>query len=160
MGKSRLPTEMQKGHLTVVNIEKRKAEESSVKTGKNQLRRPPVWLVDDVAVKEWKRLVKELEKIEMIGNLDKNNLGGYCNAFSNYVKTTEMLKEQPLCIDRETRNGTITVKNPLVDIQRNFAEEMRKFASLCGLTIDARLKAAALKTSKTEEKLEEQFGAI
>ena len=54
MGKSRLPTEMQKGHLTVVNIEKRKAEESSVKTGKNQLRRPPVWLVDDVAVKEYK----------------------------------------------------------------------------------------------------------
>ena len=110
--------------------------------------------------KEWRRIVKELEKINLIGNLDRNNLGGYCNAFANYVKATEILKDQTYYIDRETRNGVIVVKNPMVDIQRTYAEEMRKFASLCGLTIDARLKAAAVKSDKTREAITNKFGNI
>ena len=92
--------------------------------------------------------------------LDRNNLGGYCNAFANYVKATEILKDQTYYIDRETRNGVIVVKNPMVDIQRTYAEEMRKFASLCGLTIDARLKAAAVKSDKTREAITNKFGNI
>ena len=85
---------------------------------------------------------------------------GYCNAFANYVKATEILKDQTYYIDRETRNGVIVVKNPMVDIQRTYAEEMRKFASLCGLTIDARLKAAAVKSDKTREAITNKFGNI
>ena len=41
-----------------------------------------------------------------------------------------------------------------------YAEEMRKFASLCGLTIDARLKAAAVKSDKTREAITNKFGNI
>ena len=55
---------------------------------------------------------------------------------------------------------TLVVKNPMVDIQRTYAEEMRKFASLCGLTIDARLKAAAVKSDKTREAITNKFGNI
>lgn len=160
MGRARKPLDMQKGNLTIVSIERRKAEEKKVKTGASQLSRPPDWLIDEVAEKEWKRIVKELKKINLIGNLDRNNLGGYCNAFSNYVKATNILKEQSYYIDRETRTGIIVVKNPMVDIQRTYAEEMRKFASLCGLTIDARLKAAAIKTDKTQEEITRKFGNI
>ena len=103
---------------------------------------------------------KELKKINLIGNLDRNNLGGYCNAFANYVKATNILRDQTFYIDRETRNGVIVVKNPMVDIQKGYAEEMRRFASLCGLTIDARLKAAAIKTDKTQEDITKKFGNI
>ena len=151
MGRPRKPLAEQRGNLTVLTMQTRAAEEESVSTGKNQLKRPPDWLIDDVAKKEWRRIVKELEKIGLIGNLDRNNLGGYCNAFANYVKATNILKEQTYYIDRETRNGVIVVKNPMVDIQRTYADEMRRFASLCGLTIDSRLKAAAVKTDKTRE---------
>lgn len=87
-------------------------------------------------------------------------MGGYCNAYANYIKATDILKEQTYYIDRETRNGVIVVKNPMVDIQTNYANEMRKFASLCGLTIDSRLKAAVTKTEKTEEMIQERFGNI
>ena len=52
------------------------------------------------------------------------------------------------------------VKNPLIDIQTNYAAEMRKFAGLCGMTIDSRLKAAVQKVDEKEEKLEQKFGAI
>lgn len=160
MGRPRKPLEMQKGNLTIISMEKRKNEEKKATTGSNQLSRPPDWLIDETAVKEWKRIVKELKKIDLIGNLDRNNLGGYCNAFANYIKATEILKNQTFYIDRETRTGVIVVKNPMVDIQRIYAEEMRKFASLCGLTIDARLKAAAIKTDKTQEDITRKFGNI
>lgn len=160
MGRPRKPLAEQRGNLTVLTMQTRAAEEESVSTGKNQLKRPPDWLIDDVAKKEWRRIVKELEKIGLVGNLDRNNLGGYCNAFANYVKATNILKEQAYYIDRETRNGVIVVKNPMVDIQRTYADEMRRFASLCGLTIDSRLKAAAVKTDKTREEITSKFGNI
>lgn len=160
MGRSRKPIETQRGNLTVITMQNRKKEEQDISTGKNQLKRPPDWLIDDVAKKEWRRIIKELEKINLVGNLDRNNLGGYCNAFANYVKATNILKEQAYYIDRETRNGVIVVKNPMVDIQKTYADEMRRFASLCGLTIDSRLKAAATKTSKSKEEIENKFGVI
>lgn len=160
MGRPRKPVEMQRGNLTVLTMENRSTEEKSVSTGKNQLARPPDWLIDDVAKKEWKRIVKELKKINLIGNLDRNNLGGYCNAFANYVRSTEMMRDQEYYMERETRTGTIIVKNPMVDIQKTYAEEMRKFAALCGLTIDARLKAAAIKTDKMQEEIAKEFGNI
>lgn len=107
MGRPRKPLTEQRGNLTVITMQTREAEEDSVTTDKNQLKRPPTWLIDNVAKKEWRRIVKELEKINLIGNLDRNNLGGYCNAFANYVKATEILKNQTYYIDRETRNGVI-----------------------------------------------------
>lgn len=134
--------------------------EEAVKTERNQLKRPLSWLVDDVAKKEWKRVIAELEKISIVGNLDVTNIGGYCNAFSNYVKASEILKDQTYCIERETRTGVMVVKNPMIEVQKNYADEMRKFASLCGLTIDSRLKAGASKVEKQENDIEMKFGAI
>lgn len=160
MGKTRKPIDMQKAHLTLVEKQNRKMEEESVTTGNNQLKTPPKWLINDTAKKEWRRIVKELNKISIVGNLDYANLGGYCNAYANYIKATDILKEQTYYINRETRNSVIVVKNPMVDIQTNYANEMRKFASLCGLTIDSRLKAAVTKTEKTEEMIQERFGNI
>lgn len=160
MGRGRKPVEMQKGNITVIDGRKRKTEEDSVTVGKDQIEKPPAWLIDNVAKKEWRRLVKEMDKIDIIGNLDRNNLAGYCNAFSNYQKATKELKDAPLCVEKATRTGIVVVKNPIIDIQRLYADEMRKFASLCGLTIDSRLKAAVTKTRKTEESVKEKFGGI
>jgi P27 family predicted phage terminase small subunit len=160
MGRHRKPSEMQKGNITVINGKNRKEEENSVVVGKDQLEKPPTWLIDNEAKKEWKRLVKELDKIDIIGNLDKNNLAGYCNAFANYQKATKELKNAPFCVEKETRSGTVIVRNPLIDIQKLYAEEMRKFASLCGLTIDSRLKAAVTKTEKKEDTIKQKFGNI
>lgn len=160
MPRPKKPIDMQKAHLTLVEKQNRKAEEDSVTNGNNQLKTPPRWLINDVAKKEWRRIVRELNKIQIVGNLDYANLGGYCNAYANYIQVTEILKDQTYSIERETRTGTIIVKNPLVDIQTNYAAEMRRFAALCGLTIDSRLKAAVVKTEKTEDMITEKFGNI
>lgn len=160
MGRPRKPLDAQKGNITTVSMERREKEEKCVTTGKNQLIRPPDWLIDEVAKKEWRRITKELKAIDLVGNLDRNNLGGYCNAFSNYIKCTEIMKTQEYCLERYTRTGIILVGNPMIDIQKKYAEEMRKFASLCGLTIDARLKAAAVKTGNEQDEVKQKFGNI
>ena len=160
MSRARKPIEMQKAHLTLLEKQKKELEQQCVKTGNEQLKRAPKWLVDDVAAKEWRRVVKELNEIEVIGNLDLSNLGGYCNAYSGYLKATEELKTAPLVLRKETRTGEMFVRNPLIDIQTNYANEMRKFAGMCGLTIDSRLKVAVTKVDKAEETLQSKFGNI
>jgi P27 family predicted phage terminase small subunit len=158
MSRQRKPSGMQKGNLTVLEQEKKRLEEEYIRTGKDQLKYPPIWLINDIAKKEFKRIVKELKGIDIIGNLDLNNLGAYCNAFANYIQVTEELSEEPYYIERVTRTGTVIVKNPLVDIQTIYASEMRKFASLCGMTIDSRLKAATAKIDKEQEAISAKFG--
>ncbi len=160
MPRPKKPIDMQKAHNSIVEKQKKKQEEQYVITGNDQLKTAPKWLINDVAKKEWRRIVKELKQIEIVGNLDYANLAGYCNAYANYIKATEILKDQDYYIERETRTGNIVVKNPMVDIQTTYAAEMRKFASLCGLTIDSRLKAAVTKRNKEDIEIEKKFGAI
>lgn len=161
MPKPRKPLAMQKGNLTVDQQLKKEAEENIVTTGKEQLSNAPPWLINKIAQTEFKRLVAEFEKIEVIGNLDINNLGGYCNAFAFYIDATEQLKGQPLIVDKKMPNGaTQKAENPLIKIQNHYANELRKFASLCGLTIDSRLKFATTKVNKADDKIEDEFGDI
>ena len=62
MGRPRKIVDMQSAHNTKEEKQKKKQEERYVKTGRNQLKTPPKWLVDDVAKKEWRRIIKELNQ--------------------------------------------------------------------------------------------------
>lgn len=161
MGRARKPVDMQTKHLTTEEkINAQRAEETVI-VGREQLEKVPSWLIDATAKKEFKRIVAEFEKINIVGNLDLNNIAGYCNAYSLYRKTTKELKGSDLLVETQLPNGTYTLKeNPLIKIQKNYAEEMRKFASLCGLTIDSRLKAGTTKVSKENEDITDEFGDI
>ena len=99
-------------------------------------------------------------EIDVIGNLDVNNLGCYCNAFSYYISVTKQLKNEDKVIKKPTQNGEILVKNPLCDLQKMYSEEMRKFASMCGLTIDSRLKAATIAREGIDNEINDEFGDI
>lgn len=161
MGKARKPLEMQSKHVTSIEKAKRRQEEAVIVVGAEQLRQPPVWLTDQGAIKEWYRLVKELAKIDIIGNLDKNNLACYCYAYVKWIETTKELEGADLIYYVTDTNGnTVPKENPLINIQRKYGYEMRKYASLCGLTIDSRLKAATTKTTQKQEELQERFGGI
>ena len=161
MGRARKPIEMQAGHLTKSDLAEHEAAENSIIVGREQLAKPPTWLSDNIAKKEFKRIVSELNKVNIVGNLDLGNLGGYCNSYSMYRKATAELKKAPLTVKRITKEGTVTmVENPLINIQKKYAEEMRKFAALCGLTIDSRLKAATVKINRENEGIEDEFGDI
>lgn len=161
MGRYQKPYYAQRSHLTKAEKETRAQAEEMVTVGREDLEKPPSWLVDTVAKKEFKRIIKELNEIEIVGNLDLGNLGGYCNAFSYYRKATDELKRASLTITVTDKDGNETVKeHPLINIQKKYAEEMRKFASLVGLTIDSRLKAAVVKKGQYDDTIHSEFGDI
>ena len=144
MARPKKPLELQMKHLTQEEKTNKELEEQEIRNlNKNQLAKPPTWLRDLTAKKEWKRLNKELEEISVICNLDYNNLGAYCNAYSFYVQATKELD-----------------KEPLIRIQLKYSEEMKKFASLLGLTIDSRLKIATIKNQNNQNDLVDDFGDI
>ena len=156
MARPRKPLDQQTGHLTQDFQKRRKVEEAMIAAKKSALEQPPTWLLDKVARDEWKRVVEELDDLEMVGNLDYDNIGGFCNAFSMYVKISKQLKKTPILL--ETKDGPR--ENPLIATQKKYAEEMRQFAKLIGLTIDSRLKFASEKTKVIDETISEEFGAI
>ena len=59
------------------------------------------------------------------------------------------------------RQGFIYSKeNPLLSAQIKCGIEMRKFADICGLTINSRLKAAATKQKEQADTIKDEFGDI
>lgn len=160
MGRPKKPLEMQKGNLTVLQQNNKNMAEKEIIIGREQLKKPPKWLINNIAIKEFKRVVKQIENVGVVGNLDINNLGAYCNSYAFYLEATEDLVKETLIIKQQTEHGTKRVKNPLIEVQRNYADEMRKFAALCGLTVDSRLKIGTLKTTETIQKAESRFGGI
>ncbi len=113
---------------------------------------PPNWLVDDFAKKEFKKIISIVQLNDFIGDLDIYSIGGFCNAFTFYCRATNELKTQPSLLKKEA--------DSLVKKQKNFAEEMRRFAPQFGGTLDSRLKLASLKIAKQEQALESDFGEI
>jgi P27 family predicted phage terminase small subunit len=160
MGRARKPVDMQTKHLTNSEKEEKNQQEDLLILGREQLDNPPSWLSDDIAINEFKRVVKELDSVKLVGNLDLSNIGGYCNAFSTYVHSVEKLKNKSLLINQVSKSGVKLVENPYLSIRDNAAGEMRKFGSLCGINVDGRLKLATITTTKNDEDITDEFGDI
>lgn len=160
MSRTRKPVEMQKKHLTNAEKEEKQQQEEILILGKEQLEKPPNWLIDNIAKNEFIRVVAELNDVKIIGNLDLSNVGGYCNAFATYVNAIENLKGKKSLVKEVTKNGVKLVENPYLIIRDKAASEMRKFGSLCGINVDGRLKLATVQTTKQQENISDEFGDI
>lgn len=157
MGRARKTLSEQTGNLTKEIQTRRTLEQEMSKTGTEYLMKPPKWLINSVAVKEYKRIVRELSKLELLGNLDANALGNYCNAFAKYTEITQRLKDAPLTVINSAGNE---VENPLVNLQIKYSKEMRENGRLCGITIDSRLKFASQRLDAVDDEISEEFGDI
>lgn len=150
MGK-RKTLDAQKKHLTKQEIIQKQQEEKFLNTDKDQLENPPDWLLNDIAKQEWIRLLNEFKKGSVICNLDYNNLGAYCNSIAKYQ---DLVKKIGNCyiVGRE--------KNPLIELELKYSDEVRKYGNLLGLTIDSRLKSTGIQHKKEEEVIKDDFGDI
>ena len=161
MGRPKKTLEMQEGHLTKQQRLDKELQEDLLESATDQLEKPPTWLRDNIAKKEWKRLVEQFKAIGIISNLDLNNLGAYCNAYSSYLESTKELKGQSMTIEYTNKGGsTNLIENPLIKIQIKYSDEMKKYSSLLGLTIDSRLKMATIKLNETKKDITDEFGDI
>lgn len=135
-----------KSHYTKEEIERRQAEEAAIAPKSDNIRMPS-WLVDPVAKKEYKRIVKQLKDIDIMTNLDVDLLAMYCQAYAQYQKATEELRNQPLMITKYDKfDRPYQVENPLIKIQIKYSDEIKKIASQMGLSISSRIKMVPPKT--------------
>lgn len=95
---------------------------------------PPAHL-DQGAKVEWRRLVKELQKQEMVTAWDWAMFASYCANYSRIKKAEAELKKQTLTI--VAPNG-VTQKNPLVTIIKEATALMTAAADRLGLNPKAR----------------------
>ena len=156
MSRNRKVLEMSTGDMTKKLRTEKAAQSSMIVQDPSDLDRLPLDLINTKAKKEWKRVVPELKKMDIVGRLDITNLVAYCNAYSKYCEATKALRGQPLTVPSPSGEK----ENPLINVQIKYAEMFRKFADQCGLTINSRLKWAATKTKQQEEQIESEFGAI
>ncbi len=151
MWKIRKPLEAQTKHLTQEEKKIKQLEEELVFVGNDQLENPPEWLVNEIAVNEWIRLVEQFNKKYMISNLDYNNLGAYCNAFARYTSIVKNLKTDVMIVEDV---------NPLVNLELKYSDEMKRYGALLGLTMESRLKVGSGIKTTSDEKLNKEFGDI
>lgn len=151
----RKPAALHTGHHTKEELATMEAENNAATCGRSCLTgRPPKELIDSRARAEWKRITEILAGMEIIGDLDRYSLIAYANAWSLYVKSTLELSEQGLVI--ETEKGP--VKNPLINTQNTFWEQLKAAAAKAGLSVDTRLKHAALKVQDETDEMTNRFG--
>lgn len=146
------PLSTQKGHLTTEQQKQKELEEAKLKfIGREHLKKAPEWLINDYAINEWKRLVKELQESPTFNNLDYNNLGAYCNALAKYAAITKEVGLK-LRIGKEINN--------LTTLELKYSDEVKKYASLLGLTAEGKLKLMFGDTQVDKNNVKDKFGDI
>lgn len=166
MSRNRKPLKEQKGNLTKAQQENIKATEEAAAAADDQLGYAPRWLTDKAAQEEWKRLIKELKKAGLVCNLDRNNLGMYCNSWSEYLRVSRLIKmslpedEKTLLLVDEEGLPNLESYAQLIKLRKTLIDDLMKISRTCGLTLDSRLKAGQLKVDKVADAIEDAFGDI
>lgn len=145
MPKPRKTTETTVKHLTKDEIKERSRIEKKLKIDREGLQ-VPGWLQDDlIAYNEFVRVVNEVNKIDILDNLDLSILSMYCKAYSSYIDCTTMIGKTGYTIN--TKGGKVV--SPYVTAQNKYAEQILKCSSKLGLATTDRLKLVVPNAEET-----------
>lgn len=159
MGRPRKIISMQTGNIKKDVRAKREYEESLVKTDKDELEKlPSSVFLDATAKREYERVRKNLQSIDIIGNLDRNSMIVYANAYSMYLQALKETKKKDFCPTVKTSSGE--KPNPIYAILEQAKKDMDTSGSALGMSASSRLKIAAEKAKGQEESLMQIFGDI
>lgn len=149
-----------KSHLTKEEIESRKKKEERLSKLASDKIKPPAWL-SPRAKKMFKEVVNELEAIKLLANIDTYNLSILADSMDKYIKCTIDLHNADYVEEFINNKGNVSIqRNPLISIQLNYADAVRKISNDFGLTPSARLKIIETNTpelSDEEKDIEDEF---
>lgn len=159
--RNRKPLDSQSKNLTKEEKEEKLNQEKILKNMKNdKLYKAPSWLRDSIAKKKWKELIEVLlEDSELISNADSDNIGAYCDSFSEYIEYSKKLRELKKeneemqdYIEGISKNGTkYTQIHSLVILKRQARQDFQNCGKYIGLDLNSRLKLAELRLKSEEE---------
>ena len=94
----------------------------------------PSWL-DGEAKKEWRRLVKQLEDLGLLTQVDMAAFAGYCQAYARWKEAEEFISKHGTIV--KTPSG-YWQQVPQVSIAQTYLKIMHKFCEQFGLTPSSR----------------------
>lgn len=100
--------------------------------------------------REWNRVTSELERLGILGLIDRAALATYCEAWNEFEVLSDRLQNEPWTCT--TPQGTV-YQNPLLGIKNKAADRVLKAAAQFGMTPAAREKIAAKGGQGEEDKL-------
>ena len=153
MGRKVVPIAVNKKNFTKAEIEARRKAEAKLQPKKDKIKCPS-WL-DKAAKKEWRRVYKELEDLNLLTNVDITALAIYCDAYSKLLQANEEIKARGMFVEYTNKAGATNVtENPAIKTANKYIDVIRKMCGEFGLTPSARCK---LTLPKQEEKEETPF---
>lgn len=127
---------------------KREIAESKLKVARDL--KPPTWLTKD-GKKEFKRVVKESEPLQLIDNMDLSILAIYCDAYSTYLSATNKLSDMNLTVlDEEGMVALNDTAKELLKIKKTQVDIIMQCSSKLGLATSDRLRLVIPHTEETE----------
>lgn len=146
-----------KSHLTKADIEKRQQQEKELQKLNSNKIKPPGWL-GKIAKKIFKDIVKEMQSINILVNVDVYGLAILSDAMEKYIKCTVTLHSEEMKIVQATKGGgEIQIENPTVKTQMKYAETFKKYSADFGLSPASRLKIIQNNSPELDED-EAEFG--
>lgn len=125
--------------------------------------------LDKEARQEWNRMVKELESLGMLTNLDKAVFALYCQTYSTWAQASRQIQEKGMVFTtapstRTLKDGSVKVSggglpivNPYFSIADKAKEQMMKALIEMGMTPSSRSRVKATPPPKEAENKKERF---
>jgi P27 family predicted phage terminase small subunit len=132
-----LVEEMKIERAEVVSIRGCSATSKNVRCGSASATdlNPPPYLVDDIAIREWKTAAPTLLRRGLLDEIMKPLLAGYCNAIARSVRAEQVLAREGRYYKTVTRGGsTIKRRHPAVQDAEEGWASVRYFAKQLGIS--------------------------
>lgn len=150
-GRKPLPTEMKKLRGGI-NTYHRSMPENEIEPKKYSKPPTPPRRLNDIGKKEWKRISKELHRLNLLTKIDTVALEAYCACYATWVQAQQEIQEKGLLVNAPSGYPII---NPLVSIANTTLKNMYKFLVEFGMTPSSRTKMNVQPKEEKKDPLKE-----
>jgi P27 family predicted phage terminase small subunit len=112
----------------------------------------PSWLPKD-AKREFRRLVKLLDELGLIGMIDGNLLTRYASTWHRWRQAVQMVERSGEVVPLKHEDGTLKYlqPNPYVSIARQLADQLHKMEAALGMSPSARSRIEVQLTTPQQD---------
>lgn len=105
--------------------------------------RMPTWLRPD-AKTTWKRVVPQLQQMGVLGNVDANALGRYCELHARWVAAAKAVRKGGETVELKNAEGDVYMiaQRPEAKLMMSLNESLRKLEAEFGMTPAGRARLA------------------
>lgn len=147
MGRNAVPTKIKK---MTGNPGKRKLNEKEPEFKSGKLQIPDFLRTDEIACKEWKRILKVYEQTKLLTEADIPSIACYCEAWSRWVRAVEIVSKQGFVLSSDNGGQYYNMNQAIADKAK---KELEYWSGKFGMTPVSRV---ALKSNI--ETPEDEYG--